>query len=154
MDLQLGVMSGLDAVREIRREDAAARVIILTMFQGDEDIYRALEAGVDAYLVKDTVSADLIRVVRDVHAGKPPQVSSDVQARLLERANRPPLSKRERQVIELISHGMRNKEIAAALGISEETVQVYVKKILAKLNVQDRTAALSVALKRGIIHLS
>jgi two-component system NarL family response regulator len=147
-------MSGLDAIRAIRSDDVNARVIVLTMFNGEEDIHRALEAGADAYLVKDTVSADLIRVVRDVHAGNAPPISSEVQARLVERSRHPALSTRERQVIELISHGMRNKEIAAALGISEETVQVYVKKILAKLNVQDRTAALSVALKRGIIHLS
>ena len=154
MDLRLGAMSGVDAIRAIRSEDAAARIIVLTMSQGDEDIHRSLEAGAAAYLLKDTVSGDLLRVVREVHAGKQPTISSNVQARLVERAARPTLTAREQQVIELISRGMRNKEIAASLGISEETAQVHVKKILAKFNVQDRTAAVSVAVRRGIIHIA
>jgi two-component system NarL family response regulator len=153
MDLQLGSMSGVEAIRAIRRQDAAARIVVLTMYHGDEDIYRALEAGAAAYLLKDTLSDDLIRVVRDVHAGSEPLISSDVQAHLSERASRPQLTRREVQVIELIAFGMRNKEIAAALRISEETAQVHVKNILAKLDVQDRTAAMNVAIRRGIIHI-
>ena len=122
------------------------------MYSGDEDIYRALEAGAVTYLLKDTLSDDLIQVVRDVHDGKQP-LGADVEARLAERATRPHLTPREVQVVELIAQGMRNKEIAAALGISEETAQVHVKNILSKLKVKDRTAAVSVALRRGIIHL-
>jgi DNA-binding NarL/FixJ family response regulator len=153
MDLQLASMSGVEAIRVIRRKDPSARIVVLTMYQGDEDIYRALEAGAVTYLLKDTLSDDLIRVVRDVSAGKQPTISPDVQARLSERAAGPTLTPREVQVVELISEGMRNKEIAASLGISEETVQVHVRNILAKLKVQDRTAAINVALRRGIIHI-
>jgi two-component system, NarL family, response regulator len=154
MDLQLGSMSGVEAIRAIRQHDPAARIVVLTMYHGDEDIHRALQAGAAAYLLKDTLSDDLIRVVREVHAGTEPMFSSDVQAHLTERASRRQLTRREVQVIELISYGMRNKEIAAALGITEETAQVHVKNILAKLDVQDRTAAMNVALRRGIIHIN
>jgi len=153
MDLQLGQMSGVEAIRAIRRESPQARIVALTMYQGDEDIHRALEAGAIAYLLKDSLSDDLIRVVREVHAGQQPDFTADIKARLAERAARPTLTPREQQVVELISLGMRNKEIAAALGISEETAQVHVKNILAKLDAKDRTAAVNVALKRGIIHI-
>ena len=152
MDLQLRSMSGVEAIRAIRRQDEDARIVVLTMYSGDEDIHRALEAGATTYLLKDTLSDDLIRVVREVHEGKQP-IGADVEARLAERAGRPRLTSREVQVLELIAQGMRNKEIAAALGISEETAQVHVKNILAKLKVKDRTAAVNVALRRGIIHL-
>jgi DNA-binding NarL/FixJ family response regulator len=152
MDLQLGAMSGLDAIRAIRREDARARIIVLTMYKGDEDIYRALEAGAVTYLLKDMLSDDLIGVVRDVYGGKR-RIMPDIEARLAERSHGSVLTSRELQVIELVAQGMRNKEIAAALGINDNTVQVHVKNILAKLNAQDRTAAINVALRRGIIHI-
>jgi DNA-binding NarL/FixJ family response regulator len=153
MDLQLPGVSGLDAIRKIRQSDPQARIVVLTMYQGDEDIYRALEAGAATYLLKDTLSDDLIRTVREVHAGRSP-IRPEVEARLAERAARPALTAREVEVLELIAEGMRNKEIAAALGISEETAQVHVKHILAKLNVKDRSATITVGLRRGIIHLS
>jgi DNA-binding NarL/FixJ family response regulator len=153
MDLQLGAMSGVDAIRVIRREHPDARIVVLTMFQGDEDIFRALQAGAATYLLKDTLSDDLIRVIREVHAGKQP-VRPEVEARLAERAAGPTLTPREIQVVGLIAEGMRNKEIAAALGISDETVQVHVKSIFWKLKVKDRSAAMNVALRRGIIHLN
>lgn len=154
MDLQLGgAMSGVDAIRAIRRLDSRARIIVLTMYHGDEDIHRALEAGAATYLLKDTLSDDLIRIVRDVHAGRAP-IDPEVQARLAERAARPTLTPREVQVVELIAQGMRNKEIAATLGISDDTAQVHVKNILAKLDVKDRSAAINVAIRRGIIHIS
>jgi DNA-binding NarL/FixJ family response regulator len=153
MDLQLGAMSGVDAIRAIRREYPDARIVVLTMFQGDEDIFRALQAGAATYLLKDTLSDDLIRVIRDVHAGRHP-VPPEVEARLAERAAGPTLTPREVQVVGLIAEGMRNKEIAAALGISDETVQVHVKSIFWKLKVKDRSAAMNVALRRGIIHLT
>jgi DNA-binding NarL/FixJ family response regulator len=153
MDLQLGSMSGVDAIRAIRRLDSDARVVVLTMHHGDEDVYRALEAGAATYLLKDTAFEDLIRVIRDVHAGRPASVSADVRARLAERATRPTLTPREIQILELVRRGLRNREVGASLGISEETVQSHIKHILAKLDVQDRTAAIDVALRRGIIHL-
>jgi two-component system, NarL family, response regulator len=153
MDLQLGQMSGVEAIRAIRRDTPEARIVALTMYQGDEDIHRALEAGAIAYLLKDSLSDDLIRIVREVHAGQQPDFTAEIKARLAERAARPTLTPREQQVVELVSLGMRNKEIAATLGISEETAQVHVKNILAKLDAKDRTAAVNVALRRGIIHI-
>ncbi len=153
MDLQLGAMSGVQTIRAIRKIDPAARVVALTMYQGDEDIHRALEAGASAYLLKDSLSDDLIRVVRAVHAGEQPEFSPEVQTRLDERAAKPTLTPREQQVVELVALGMRNKEIAASLAISEETAQVHVKNILAKLEAKDRTAAVNIAIKRGIVHI-
>ena len=152
MDLQLPTMSGLEAIHAIRREDADARIIVLTMYQGDEDIHRALTAGATTYLLKDTLSDDLIRFVREVHAGRRP-IRPDVKARLDERATQPTLTPREVQVMELVSEGKRNKEIAVRLGISEETDQVHLKNIFAKLKVGERTAAVNVAIRRGIVHI-
>jgi len=152
MDLQLGAISGVDAIRAIRTRAPAARIVVLTMYQGDEDIYRALDAGAATYLLKDMLSDDLVRVIRQVHAGEHP-VTADVRARLAERAAGPTLTPREVQVMELVSQGMRNKEVAAALGISDETAHVHVRNILAKLRVSDRSAAIAVALRRGIIHV-
>lgn len=152
MDLQLPTMSGLEAIHAIRRKDAHARIIVLTMYQGDEDIYRALKAGAATYLLKDALSDDLGQVVRDVHAGLRP-ILPDIAVRLAARASRPALTAREVQVVELIAQGLRNKEIAAALEISDGTVQAHVKNILSKLHVQDRAEAITVALRRGIIHL-
>jgi two-component system NarL family response regulator len=153
MDLQLGGMSGVDAIEAIRRDNPAARVVVLTMYQGDEDIYRALAAGATTYLLKDTLADDLIRVIRDVHAGLQPAVSPDLEARLAERAARPALTPREIQVLELISQGLRNKEIAIALAVTQQTVDVHVRNLLAKLDAKDRTAAVNIALRRGIIHI-
>jgi two-component system, NarL family, response regulator len=153
MDLQLPVMTGLEAIRIIRHEAPDARIIVLTMYHGDEDIHRALAAGAATYLLKDMLSDDLMRVIREVHAGQR-ALMPDVQSRLDERATRPSLTPREVQVTELIGRGLRNKEIASELRISEETVQVHVKSILSKLSVNDRTAAVNVAMRRGIIHLA
>lgn len=153
MDLRLRAMSGVEAIRAIRRIDASARIVVLTMYQGDEDIYRALEAGATTYLLKDTLADDLIQVIRDVRAGKQTPVIPEVQARLAERSVRPELTPREMEILNLISQGMQNREIATSLGISEATAQVHVKNILAKLDVRHRTAALNVALRRGIVHI-
>ncbi len=152
MDLQLGGITGVETIQAIRRIEPDARIVVLTMYQGDEDIYRALQAGAAAYLLKDTLSDDLIRVIREVHSGAH-STAADVTARLAERASRPTLTPREIQVLELIAEGMRNREIATVLGLSEETVDVHMKNIRAKLEVNDRTAAVSVAIKRGIIHI-
>ena len=152
MDLNLPGMSGVETIAALRRSDPQARIIVLTMYDGDEDIFRALQAGAVTYLLKDTLSDDLIRVVREVDSGKRP-LRPDVEARLAERAAQPTLTPREIGVMELLTQGMRNKEIAAALGISEGTVQVHVKSIYQKLNVSDRTAAVNVAVRRGIVHL-
>ena len=153
MDLQLGVMDGITAIKIIRRRAPDARIVVLTMRRGDEDIHRALEAGASTYLMKDTISDDLIRVLREVQAGEHP-MPADVEARLAERATRASLTDREVQVVELVAQGMRNKEIGVSLGITETTVQVHVKNILAKLRVQDRSGAITAAIRRGIIHIS
>jgi two-component system NarL family response regulator len=151
MDLQLPTMSGLDAIHAIRREDPNARIIVLTVFQGDEDIYRALKAGAATYLLKDALD-DLARMVREVHAGGRP-LPPNIQALLDARSAHPELTAREIEVLRLVVTGMRNREIAVQLGISEETAKVHIKNILAKLNVNDRTAAVAEAVRRGIIHL-
>ncbi|HUK33462.1 MAG TPA: response regulator transcription factor [Vicinamibacterales bacterium] len=152
MDLQLPRMTGLEAIQTIRKDDPEARIIVLTMYQGDEDIHRALSSGAATYLLKDTLSDDLIHFVREVHAGRRP-IRPEVLARLDERAAAPTLTPREIQVMELVAEGLRNKEIASTLAISEETVQVHLRNIFAKLKVGERTAALNVAIRRGIVHI-
>lgn len=152
MDLRLGAASGVDAIKAIRKHDPEARIIVLTMYEGDEDIFRAHQAGATTYLLKDTLSSDLVRVVRQVHAGERP-VLPEVKARLAERASMPTLTSREVEVLQLISQGLRNKEVGAMLGITEGTVQIHVKNIFAKLNVNDRTGAVQVAVRRGLIHM-
>jgi DNA-binding NarL/FixJ family response regulator len=152
MDLQLPRVNGLQAIRAIRHAQPDARIVVLTMYHGDEDIYRALQAGAVGYLLKDTVPEDLIRVIREVHAGQR-AIPPDVAATLAARAKQPALTLRELQVLELLATGKRNKEIAADLGISSDTARAHIKSIFVKFNVHDRTAALAEALRRGIIHI-
>lgn len=152
MDLQLPVTSGPEATRRIRQLDASARIIVLTMYRGDEDIHRAFEAGAMGYVLKDTISDELIHVIREVYAGRR-VVAPEIQQALDERARLPTLSGREWQVLVLMAEGMRNKEIAAALAISGDTVGMHVKNIYTKLDVHDRTAAVAKAIRRGIIRI-
>jgi DNA-binding NarL/FixJ family response regulator len=151
-DLQLPVMRGLDAICAIRREQPDAHIIVLTMYDGDADISRALKAGAAAYVLKDSVSADLIRVVREVHAGGRP-VLANVEERLARRSTERGLTGREVEVLDLIAHGKRGKDVAALLGISDETVQAHLRNIYTKLDVKDRSAAIAVAVRRGYVHL-
>jgi DNA-binding NarL/FixJ family response regulator len=154
MDLQLPHLSGLETIRVIRNYDAKARIIVLTMYDCEEDIFRALQYGAAAYLLKDTLSSDLVRVIREVHAGAgSPAITANVKERLTERAGQAALTEREVEVIRLMATGKRNKEIAYALGIAEATVHAHLKNIFAKLRVNDRVAALNVALRRGIVHM-
>ncbi len=151
MDLRLPGMGGVEATACIRREFPAARIVVLTTYEGDEDIYRALEAGAQAYVLKEMFGENLLTVIREVHAGHryiPPAVSS----RLAEHLPRAALSGRELEVLKLIAKGLRNKEIGAQLGIAEPTVKIHVKNIFDKLNVIDRTQAVVTAAQRGIIH--
>jgi two-component system NarL family response regulator len=152
MDLQLPQMSGVETIRQIRGLHADARIIVVTMYKGEEDVYRALKAGAATYLLKDSLFDELATRIRQVQAGERP-LSPEIQARLDERAQHKGLSPREMQIVELIARGMRNKEIAAELGITEVTVQVHLRHLFSKLAVSDRTAVLSVAVKRGLIHL-
>ena len=153
MDLQLPSMNGHEAIKAIRRLQPDARIVVLTMYYGDEDVYRAIEAGVMGYILKDTVPDDLIHVIREVHAGRR-SVPPEIEAVLDARAMQPSLTAREFQVLQLLATGKRNKEIASALGISADTTNAHVKSIFQKFNVHDRTAALAEAIRRGIIHIS
>src|SRR5665213_1265505 len=152
MDLRLKAMSGLEAICAIRRDDPNARIIVLTMYVGDEDIYQALAAGATTYLLKEALPDDLVRTVREVYVGAHP-MRDDVKAKLDERARQPVLTRREIEVLELISRGLRNKIIATELGITETTVAVHIKNIFAKLKVNERTAAVNVGIRRGIVHI-
>jgi DNA-binding NarL/FixJ family response regulator len=152
MDLRLPGMTGLETIRAIRRLDSQARIVVLTMYQGDEDVYRALEAGAAACLFKDTLSKDLIRVIREVCAGGS-HLEPQVKALLDQRARTPALTAREVEIMKLVAEGLRNREIGRELHVSEETVGVHLRNIFAKLNVNDRTSAVSVSLRRGIIHI-
>jgi DNA-binding NarL/FixJ family response regulator len=152
MDLEMPTMNGIQAIQAIRSHELDARIVVLTMYHGDEDIHRAIAAGAMGYLLKDTLPDDLIRVIRAVNAGErviPPEIATLLE----QRASQPTLTSREFQVLELLATGKRNKEIAAALGISGDTASAHIKSIFQKFNVHDRTAALAEALRRGIIHI-
>ena len=151
MDLQLPGLSGLETIRAIKHDEPDARIIVLTMYQGEEDIFRALQEGAATYLLKDSLFDDLANRIREVQAGTA-RLPPEVFARLAERSGHKTLSAREQQVIELIARGMRNKEIAGELRIAEETVVVHIRHLFAKLGVNDRIAAVAVAVRRGLIH--
>ena len=152
LDLRMPVMSGVEAAAAIRKEYPNARMIALTTYGGDEDVRRALAAGVQAYLTKDVLHDELLKAIRAVYAGQT-YLPAAVAAALAAQMPRPDLSARELQVLELIVQGLANKQIAYALSIAEHTVKNHVKNILSKLGVQDRTQAATAAIQRGIIHL-
>jgi DNA-binding NarL/FixJ family response regulator len=152
MDLQLPILSGIEAIRTIRREAPDARIVVLTMYEGDEDIHSAFEAGVMGYVLKDMIPDDLIHAIREAHAGRR-VMAPEVQAVLDMRATQPTLTGREHQVLQLLARGMRNKEIAAELGIGFDTASAHIKNIYAKFSVHDRTSALTEAVRRGIIRI-
>jgi DNA-binding NarL/FixJ family response regulator len=152
MDLRLPGMTGLETIRAIRRLDSGARIAVLTMYHGDEDVYRALQAGAAACVFKDTLSKDLIRVIREVYDGGSPLLP-DVKRLLDQRASKPALTAREIEIIALVAEGLRNREIGTQLGVSEETVGVHLRNIFSKLDVSDRTSAVNVCLRRGILHI-
>jgi len=152
MDLQLPILSGLETTRMIRAEDPSARIIVLTVYRGEEDIYRAIQAGAAAYLLKDTVSDELVRVIREVVAGTT-TFPDDIARQLANRAANEPLTSREIAVIELIAQGLRNRDIGRELGISETTVEVHVKNVLEKLRVDSRTGAVMMAIRKGVLHV-
>lgn len=150
IDLRLPKLGGVDAISLIRKEMPHARFIVLTTYDGDEDIYRALKAGAKAYLLKGMTSEELMTAIRSVHAGKshiPPAIAE----RLAERMGAEELTPRESDVLEQIVNGRSNKEIAAELEISEATVKTHINSLLAKLGVTDRTQAATAAIRRGIV---
>jgi DNA-binding NarL/FixJ family response regulator len=152
VDLRLPDMSGHELTRQILAHSANARVIVLTSFEGDADIERALAAGARGYVVKGMVREELLGAIRAVHAGRK-HVHGAVAEKLAEHLGSEKLSERELQVLEEMAAGKRNKEIGADLSIAEDTVKMHVKNILEKLQVNDRTEAVTVALRRGILHL-
>src|ERR1700742_4541022 len=152
MDLRMNTMNGVETTRAIRAEFPNARIIVLTTFDGDEDIYRALQAGARGYLLKGMDTEELLAAIRTVHSGKS-RIPAPVAERLAERMNAPSLTDRETEVLRLIVGGNSNKEIAAALFISEATVKTHINSLLSKLGVSDRTQAATTALQRGIVHL-
>lgn len=152
MDLRLPGMGGVEAIIAIRKEFPAARIIVLTTFDMDEDIYRAMESGAKSYLLKDTPDDELAATIRAVHAGQQ-KLPRKVAERLAMRRQRPELSEREREVLQLLIKGRSNKEIASALFISEDTVKAHLKTLFVKLDVQDRTEAAITAIRQGIVHL-
>jgi DNA-binding NarL/FixJ family response regulator len=152
MDLRMPVLDGIAAVRQIREEFPEAKIIALTSFDGDQDVYRALEAGVRGYLLKETVHAEVLNAIRAVQSGKK-LMSPEVAQRLADYFPNAALTPREIEVLTLVAQGMANKEIAGRLGTADGTVKMHVQNILAKLDATDRTHAVTIALKRGIIHL-
>ena len=152
MDLRLPRLSGVEAIQRIRSEAPQARVIVLTTYDGDEDIYRALKAGARAYLLKGMTSEDLVTTIRAVHAGKS-HIPRAIAEKLAERMGTEDLTPREFDVLEQIVNGMSNKEIATVLGVSEATVKTHINSLLGKLGVTDRTQAATAAIQRGIVPL-
>jgi DNA-binding NarL/FixJ family response regulator len=152
MDLQMPEMSGLDAIIAIKSEAPSARIIVLTTYSGDVLAQRALQAGAQAYVLKSLVRTEILNTIRIVHAGEK-QVQADVAAEMAKHVADASLTNREVQVLQLVAGGCANKVISARLDINEETTKTHIKNILAKLGARDRTHAVSLGLKRGIISL-
>jgi DNA-binding NarL/FixJ family response regulator len=153
MDLRMRDLDGIQTTRAIHAEFPDARIVVLTSYDGDQDIYRALEAGVRGYLLKETAYADVVHAIRTVHAGKrlmPPEVAE----RLSEYFPNIALTLRETEVLELVAKGLSNKEIADRIGTASGTVKMHVQNILDKLGAADRTHAVTLAIRRGILHLT
>ena len=152
MDLRMPQMGGVEAIMAICAEFKQARIMVLTTYDGDEDIYRGLQSGAQGYLLKDAKPHELLNAIRMIHSGQK-YVPPEVGAKLVQRMSNPELSERELDVLRLMAQGMHNLDIAAALNIGESTVKSHVNRILSKLGVNDRTQAVIVAIKRGIVYL-
>jgi len=152
MDLQMAEMSGFDAILAIRDEFPGARIIVLTTYTGDAQAHRAIKAGAQGYLLKNLLHKELLQTIRAVHAGRR-VVAVDIAAQVAEHAGEENLTPKEIEVLRLIASGNANKEVAVQLNITEETVKSRVKNILEKLGANDRTHAVTIGLKRGIIEL-
>lgn len=152
LDQRMPEMDGITALETIREKCAEARIILLTSYDGSEDIYRGLRAGAKAYLLKEAPREELLECIRAVHEGKT-KIPAEVAVRLANRVARKDLTARETEVLRLVANGKSNKEIGALLNVSEGTIKVHVNHILQKLNVTGRTEAATIALKRGIVRL-
>jgi DNA-binding NarL/FixJ family response regulator len=152
MDLRMAGMDGIEATREIRKIDAEAKIIALNSYDGDQEIYRALEAGVRGYILKESVHTEIVRAIRVVQSGKrlmPPEVAE----RLSEHFPQVALTPREIEVLQHVAKGLGNKEIGVRLGTAAGTVKMHLQNILSKLGASDRTHAVTLAIRRGIIHI-
>jgi DNA-binding NarL/FixJ family response regulator len=152
MDLRMPEMNGIEATRIIRAEAPETKIIALTSYDGDQDIYRAIEAGVRGYILKEMVHTEVLRAIRTVHAGKR-LMPAEVAERLSEYFPQMALTPREVEVLRFVAKGMANKEIAHELGTASGTIKMHIQNILAKLDASDRTHAVTIALERGILHL-
>jgi DNA-binding NarL/FixJ family response regulator len=152
MDLRMPGVNGLEAIRQIREIDPSAKLIVLTTYDGDEDIYRALTAGARGYLLKDMLRRELVDAIRTVQAGQR-YMSPSVAERLAERGPRQELSARESEILTCLVRGLSNKEIATELGLAEGTVRIHLSNIFEKMGVHDRTHAAILAVQRGFVHL-
>lgn len=152
MDLRMPEMDGIQATQAIRKDYPEARIIALTSYDGDQDIYRALEAGVRGYMLKEMVHTDVLRAIRTVHSGKR-LMPQEVAGRLSEYFPQVALTPREVEVLGHVARGLANKEIAEQLGTASGTVKMHIQNILEKLGAADRTHAVTIAIQRGILHL-
>lgn len=152
MDLRMPQMDGIEATKLIRREDPEARIIALTSYDGDQEIYRSLEAGVRGYILKEMVHTEIVRAIRVVHSGKR-LMPAEVAERLSEHFPQVTLTPREVEVLAFVAQGLGNKEIGAQLGTAAGTVKMHLQNILCKLGASDRTHAVTLAIRRGIIYL-
>jgi DNA-binding NarL/FixJ family response regulator len=152
LELRLPTMSGFDVIRDIRARDQGARIVVFTEYRGDEDIFMALHAGAATYVLKDSLTTELVSFIRHVHAGRT-LLPGQVQAILAERSRTPPLTNRELQVIRLAATGLHNMEIAAALDITVQTVKIHIRNMLSKLGAKGRAEAIALAARRGIIRM-
>jgi DNA-binding NarL/FixJ family response regulator len=152
MDLRMPGMDGVAAIEAINEEFPGARILALTTYEGDVDIHRALAAGARGYLIKDMLLTEVLTAIRAVHRGER-VIPVAVAARLAEFTPRTDLTEREVEVLKLVARGLSNREVAGAIGRTDETVKVHLKNIFAKLGVADRTEAVTLALSRGILHL-
>jgi len=152
MDLQMPVMNGTEAIQSIRKDFPDARIIVLTTYSGDAQAARALEAGASGYLLKNMLRKELVETIRSVHAGKR-KIPAEIAVEMAEHHADDALTEREIEVLRLVAAGNANKRVADVLGISEETVKAHLRNILSKLAANDRTHAVTIAIKRGIIEL-
>jgi DNA-binding NarL/FixJ family response regulator len=152
MDLRMPGMDGIEATKQIRQIDPDAKIIALTSYDGDQEIYRALEAGVRGYILKESVHTEIVRAIRVVHSGKR-LMSPEVAERLSEHFPQVALTAREIEVLQYVAKGFGNKEIGARLGTAAGTVKMHLQNILSKLGASDRTHAVTLAIRRGIIHI-
>jgi DNA-binding NarL/FixJ family response regulator len=153
IDLRMPGMSGLETMRAIKRRKDPPRIIVLTSFDTEEDIYRSVEAGAQGYVLKSTPQEGLLEAIRFVHANKR-YLPADIEARLTDRMARTDLTPREHQTLQLVAKGLTNKEIGRVFGISDKTARNHVNNIIEKLDVSDRTEAATIAMRQGLVSLS